>query len=57
MLAAWKLGFAAVLCLAGVVGSGGAPSAIAAHLPAAALLGSAARTGVVAELEPRGGRH
>ena len=47
MAAAWKFGFAAALCLAGGLGSGSAPSAIAANLPAAAVLGSAAQTGIL----------
>jgi hypothetical protein len=53
MTAARKLGFAASLCLAGVLGSGSPPSAIAANLTAAAVLGSAAETGIVAVSDTR----
>jgi hypothetical protein len=53
MTAARKMSFAAAICMAGVLGSVNAPPAIAANLPAAAALRSAAQTGIVSVSEAR----
>ena len=53
MTARRKISFAATICLAGVLGPAGAPPAIAANLPAGAVLGSAAHTGIVPVSEAR----
>jgi hypothetical protein len=53
MTARRKISFAATICMAGVLGSAGAPPAIAANLPAGAVLGSAAQTGIVPVSEAR----
>ena len=53
MTAARKMGFAAAICMAGVLGSASAPSAIAANLPAGAALRSAAQTAIVPVSEAR----